>query len=85
MSHTLVTLINAQETEAAVAAVASESDPSCQPIGLGLIERAGGVLGGIRPDAAVMLAVLGGLFLVLLLTINNLKMRVRMLERMIMM
>ena len=82
---TLVTLIQAQEEVGATAPVQSREDPGCRPVGLALAERAGAVLGfSIKPETAIMLAVAVGVFLSLLLSINNLKMRVAMLERMIM-
>jgi len=84
MSHTLVTLIHAQEEVAATVPVQPHEDPGCRPVGLGVVERAGAVLGfSIKPDTAIMLAVGVGLFLALLLSISNLKMRVAMLERMV--
>ena len=84
MSHTLVTLIHAQEEVAATAPVKPQEAPACRPVALAMAERTGAVLGfSIRPEAAVLLAVVVGLFLALLMTVNNLKMRVTMLERLV--
>ena len=80
MSHTLVTHIHVPEADSSPA----PASPACQPVGLGLVERAGGVFAGFRPETAVVVAVVVGVFLALLLSISNLKMRVAMLERLMM-
>ena len=59
-----------------------QEDPSCRPVSLGL--RAGNALGfSLRPESVVVLAVVVGVFLALLMTVNNLKTRVAMLERLV--
>ena len=81
MSHTLVTLISAQKEAANTAIAQSQEDPGCQPFSLGLVEQAGGVLGKVRPETAVLLVVALGVILALMLSVGNLRARVAMLER----